>query len=237
MPLIRGTIKPTPELWTPVWLSLPSCDFWTAWSAMQPSSVTLPCLHRVWFAFINVWHCQKMDEMCCMVFMLQIPLSPWPKTQPALSPIPRIWHVWNTKTVLNWAPKLWLNPCQQSHKMVFHPWPEVFGLNTTNTACKRALMVAAFTKMLSFLVPLYEAGNGMAGPRYGYLAWMSYLTLAGMLFAGALWMYSCVQGKLHVAPCCDLTKHLSQMWMWLHKQWYRQLTFTKTSERCYHAAQ
>ena len=116
MPLIRGTIKPTPELWTPVWLSLPSCDFWTAWSAMQPSSVTLPCLHRVWFAFINVWHCQKMDEMCCMVFMLQIPLSPWPKTQPALSPIPRIWHVWNTKTVLNWAQNCDQTPVSKTTK-------------------------------------------------------------------------------------------------------------------------
>ena len=52
--LIRGTIKPTSEQWTHVWLFLPSCDFWKAWSAMQPSSVTLPCLHRVWFAFINV---------------------------------------------------------------------------------------------------------------------------------------------------------------------------------------
>ena len=60
------------------------------------------------------------------------------------------------------GPKLWLNPCQWSQKLAFHPWPEVFGLNTTNTACfvptcKRALMVAAFTKMLSVLVPLYEA--------------------------------------------------------------------------------
>ena len=57
--------------------------------------------------------------------------------------------------------------------------------------------------MLSFLVPLYEAGNGMTGPRHGYLAWLSYLTLAGLLFAVALWMHSCVQGKLHVAPCWD----------------------------------
>ena len=30
MPLIRGTIKPTLEQWTHVWLSLPSCDFGTA---------------------------------------------------------------------------------------------------------------------------------------------------------------------------------------------------------------
>ena len=142
------------------------------------------------------------------------------------------------------GPKLWLNPCQWTQKMAFRPWPEVFGLNTTNTACfvptcKRGFMVAAFTKMLSFLVPLYEARNGMAGPRHGYLAWLSYLTLAGLLFAVALGMYSCVQGKLHVAPCWDLTKHLLQMWMWLHKQWYRQMTFTKTSElsRLYHAAQ
>ena len=142
------------------------------------------------------------------------------------------------------GPKLWLNPCQWSQKMAFHPWPEIFGLDTTNTACfvptcKRALMVAAFTKMLSFLVPLYEAGNGMTGPRHGYLAWLSYLTLAGLLFAVALWMHSCVQGKLHVAPCWDLTKHLLQMWMWLHKQWYRHMTFTKTSElsRCYYAVQ
>ena len=140
--------------------------------------------------------------------------------------------------------KLWLNPCQWSQKRAFHPWPEVFGLNTTNKACfvptcKRALMVAAFTKMISFLVLLYEAGNGMAGPRHKYIAWLSYLTLAGLLLAVALWMCSCVQGKLHVAPCCDLTKHLLQMWMWLHKQWYRQMTFTKTSElnRCYHPAQ
>ena len=106
------------------------------------------------------------------------------------------------------GPKLWLNTCKWSEKMAFHPWPEVFGLNTTNTACfvptcKRALMVAAFTKMLSFLVPLYEAENGMTGPRHGNLAWLSYLTLAGLLFAVALWMYSCVQGKLHVAPCWD----------------------------------
>ena len=49
VPSFDGTSKQ----WTHVWLSLPSCDFWTAWSAMQPSSVTLPCLHRVWFAFIN----------------------------------------------------------------------------------------------------------------------------------------------------------------------------------------
>ena len=86
------------------------------------------------------------------------------------------------------GPKLWLNPCQWSQKMAFQQWPEVFGLNTTNKAwfvptCIRALMVTAFTKMLSFLVPLYEAGNGMAGPRHGYLAWLSYLTLAGLLFA------------------------------------------------------
>ena len=80
------------------------------------------------------------------------------------------------------GPKLWLNPCQRSQKMAFHPWPEFFGLNTTNTACKRALMVAAFTKMISSLVPLYKAGNGMAGPRHGYLAWLSYLTLVGLLF-------------------------------------------------------
>ena len=64
---------------------------------MQPSSVTLPCLHRVWFAFINVQHCKKIDEICCVFFMSQMPLSPWPKTQPAVSPIPRIWHVWNTR--------------------------------------------------------------------------------------------------------------------------------------------
>ena len=74
-----------------------------------------------------------------------------------------------------------------------------------------ALMVAAFTKMLSFLVPLYEAGNGMTGPRDGYLTQLSYLTIAEMRFAVALWMYSCVQGKLHVALCWDLTKHLLQM--------------------------
>ena len=92
----------------------------------------------------------------------------------------------------------------------------VFGLNTTNTACfvltcKRALMVAAFTKMLSFLVRMYEAWNGMTGPRHGYLARLRYLTLAGLLFAVALWMYSCVQGKLHAAPCWDLTKDLLQL--------------------------
>ena len=174
-----------------------------------------------------------MDEMCCMFFMLQIPLSPWPKTQPTVSPIHTIWHVWNPG--LCWCrPKTVIKPCQWSQKMAFHPWPEVFGLNTTNTACfvptcKRALMVAAFIKMLSFLVPLYEAGNGMAGPGHGYLTGMSYLTLAGLLFAVALWMYSCVQGELHVAPCWGLTKHILQMRMWLHKQWYRQMTFIKTS--------
>ena len=87
---------------------------------MQPSSVTLPYLHRVWFAFINVWHCQKMDEMCCMVFMLQIPLSPWPKTQPALSPIPRIWHVWNTK--LCWiGPKTVIKPLPAKPQNGFPP--------------------------------------------------------------------------------------------------------------------
>ena len=69
-------------------------------------------------------------------------------------------------------------------------------------------MVAAFTKMLSFLVQLYEAGNGMIGPRHGYLTRLSYLTIARLRFAVALWMYSCVQGKLHVAPCWDLTKYL-----------------------------
>ena len=184
-----------------------------------------------------------MDEICCMFFMLQISLLPWLKTQPVVLPIPRIWYVWNNG--LCWCrPKTAIKPCQWSQKMAFHPWPEFFGLNITNTACfvptcKRALMVAAITKMLSFLVPLYEAGNGMAGPWHGYLAWLSYLTLAGLLFAVALWMYSCVQGKLQVAPCWDLTKHLLQMWTWLHKQWYRQMTCTKISElsRCYHAAQ
>ena len=93
----------------------------------------------------------------------------------------------------------------------FPPMARSLGLNVTNTACKPALIVTAFTKMLTFLVPLYEAGNGMAGPRHGYLAWLSYLTLAGLLFAVALWMYSCVQGELRVTPCWDLTKHLLQM--------------------------
>ena len=68
-------------------------------------------------------------------------------------------------------------------------------------------------RCLSFLVPLYEAGNGMSGPMHGYLIQMSYLTLARLLFAVALWMYNCVLGKLHVAPCWDLTKHLLQMWL------------------------
>ena len=31
-----------------------------------------------------------------MKYVVRFSLSPWPKTQPALSPIPRIWHVWNT---------------------------------------------------------------------------------------------------------------------------------------------
>ena len=156
------------------------------------------------FSIVKKWLKCVLCFSCCKYL-----LSPWPKTQPAVSPIPTIWH-----------------GC-------------VFGLNTTNTACfvptcKRALMVAAFTKLLSFLVPLYEAVNGMAGPGHGYHSGLSYLTQAGLLFAVALWMYSCVQGELHVGPCWGLTKHILQMWTCLHKQWYRQMTFTKTSElsRC-----
>ena len=106
-----------------------------------------------------------MDEM---FFIIQIPLSPWPKIQPALSPISRI------------------PPTQ--HALFQHA-------NVHNT------------KMLSFLVPLYEAGNGMTGPRHGYLAWLSYLTLAGLLFAVALWMYSCVQGK------CGCTNNDTDKWL------------------------
>ena len=87
---------------------------------MQPSSVTLPCLRRVWFALINVEHCQKMDEMCCMFFMLQIPLSPWPKIQPALSPISRIWHVWNSG--LCWCrPKTVIKPLSVKPENDFPP--------------------------------------------------------------------------------------------------------------------
>ena len=140
-------------------------------------------------------HCRKMDEMCCMFFMLQKPLSPWPKTQPALSQIPRIWHVWNIG--LCWCrPKTVTKPLSVKPENAFPSmarslWAE-YHQHSMLPTCKRALMVAAFTKMLSFLVPLYEAGNGMTGPRHGYLAWLMYLTLAGLLFAVALWMYSCV---------------------------------------------
>ena len=33
------------------------------------------------------------------------------------------------------GPKLWFNLCQWSQQTAFHPWPKVFGLNTTNTSC------------------------------------------------------------------------------------------------------
>ena len=212
MPLIRGTIKPTSEQWTHVWLSLPSCDCWTAWSTMQPSSVPLSCLHRVWFAFINVWHCLKMDEICCLFFMLQIPLSPWPKTQAAVSPLPRIWHVWNTG--LCWCrPKTVIKPLSVKPENGLPPmarsrWTQYHQHRTLCSNIQTCIDGRCFHKDAKLSVPLYEAGNGMAGPRHEYLAWLSYLTLAGLLFAVALWMYSCVHGNLHVAPCWDLTKHL-----------------------------
>ena len=146
-----------------------------------------------------------MDEMCWMFFMLQTLLSLWPKTQPALSPFPRIWNVWNTwlcwfrpKTVvqpLSVKPANGFSPMAQSLWTQYHQHIIPSNMQTC------ALMVAAFTKMLS--IPLYEAGNGMTGPRHGYLTRLNFLTLAGLLFAVALWMYSCVQGKLHVAPCWD----------------------------------
>ena len=114
------------------------------------------------------------------------------------------------------GPKLWFNLCQWSQKTAFHPWPKVFGLNTTNTTC---------------FVPTCK-----------HVHWWSQLSLpdaSRVAVAVALWMYSCVQGKLRVAPWWDLTKHLLQMWRWLHKQLYRQMTFTKTSElsKCYYAEQ
>ena len=80
------------------------------------------------FSFIKEW--MKCVECCPFT----TPLSPWPNTQPALSPIPWIWHA-GTPNYADVGPNLRQNLCQWSQKMAFHPWPEVFGLNTTNTAC------------------------------------------------------------------------------------------------------
>ena len=163
---------------------------------MQPSSVTLPCLHQPYHQFPE-FGMSGTPRLCWIGPKTVIkPLAA--KPQNGFPPIARsLYHQHSMQTCID-------GRC--FHKDAKLPCPTVWGWEWHGR-----------TKVW---VPCLDE-------------------LPDTSFAGALWMYSCVQGKLHVAPCCDLTKHLLQMWMWLHKQWYRQLTFTKTSElsRCNHAAQ
>ena len=114
MLLIRGKIKPTAEQWTRViilaishlhhlrygssgWHAKKFQFMWYVISKQLGAQCSQALL--LFHAYIGCdfpLALSKMNEMCWMSFMLQTLLSPWPETQPALSSIPRIWHVWNT---------------------------------------------------------------------------------------------------------------------------------------------
>ena len=184
MPLIRGSIKSTSEQWTLVWLSLasPTCITWVMVRQENMLRNFNPC--NMWFlnslerkeakpchssmptqGVICLPQClalSLMDKMCWMFFVLQTLLLPWPKTHPALSPNPRIWHVWNTwlcwcrlQTVVKPLSVLPENGFPPMARSLWTQYHQHSMLCSNMQTC--ALVVAAFTKMLSFLVPLYEA--------------------------------------------------------------------------------
>ena len=75
-----------------------------------------------------------MDEMGWMFFVLQTLLLPWLRPNQPYHQFPE-YDMSGTPDCANVSTKLWLNIRQWNQKVAFHPWPEVFGLNTTNAAC------------------------------------------------------------------------------------------------------
>ena len=154
MRLIRVTIKSTSEQWTRViilespiciiWVMLRygdmlrnfnPCDIWFLNSlerhAARPCHSSMPtqgviCLHQClalskkWMKCVECFSCYK--HFCRSDLKPNQPYHQFPE-----------YGMSGTPDYADVGPKLWFNLCQWSQKTAFHPWPKVFGLNTTNT--------------------------------------------------------------------------------------------------------
>ena len=162
--MIRETRKPTSEQWTLVWSSWPSPTFttWTSLSYGSSGRHTDETFQSTWFLNrvehngAKLYGCDLSSSMFSidktwwntLTVCYKHPCRPDPRPDQPYHQFP-VHGMFGTPYCADACQNLWLNLCQWSQKMAFHPCPEIFGHSTTNTACffcmqTCALMVTAF---------------------------------------------------------------------------------------------